>query len=280
MRRRVSIATASPTSPAAAPPAHARPGSSYRSDVVRRQRRLLDRYHRRHDLRAREELVRLCEPLVRSLAVRHAQREQLDDLVQVGMIGLLKAIERFDPTRGVSFSSFAVPTISGELKRHLRDHTWAVRPPRRILEGALDCDSAIDRLSARNGRGPTIAEIADDLGVSEERVLDGLLARKAATSASLDRPVGEEADATLGELLPCHDRALGDADDRLSLGAAMATLPPRERRIVALRFGEDLTQQEIADRVGLSQMHVSRLLRTSLAQLRLALGGAEVAPST
>jgi RNA polymerase sigma-B factor len=238
---------------------------------------LLERYHRHRDMRARDELVRICEPLVRSLAVRHAQRDQMDDLVQVGMIGLLKAIERFDPARGVSFSSFAVPTISGELKRHLRDHTWAVRPPRRVLEGALDCESAIDRLSARHGRPPTVAQIATDLGFSEERVLDGLLARKAATSTSLDRPVGEDADASLGELLPSWDQALGDADDRLSLGAAMATLPARERRIVALRFGRDLTQQEIADRVGLSQMHVSRLLRTSLQQLRLALDGAALA---
>jgi RNA polymerase sigma-B factor len=152
-----------------------------------------------------------------------------------------------------------------------------VRPPRRILEGALDCDASIDRLSARKGRPPTVAEIAGDLGFSEERVLDSLLARTAATTTSLDRPVGEEADVSLGELLPSWDPALGDADDRLSLGAAMATLPARERRIVALRFGRDLTQQEIADRVGLSQMHVSRLLRTSLSQLRQALDGAPLA---
>jgi RNA polymerase sigma-B factor len=256
-----------------------RPGSSsaYQSDVVRRQRRLLERYHRHGDIRARDELVRICEPLVRSLAVRHAQRDQLDDLIQVGMIGLLKAIDRFDPGRGVSFSSFAVPTISGELKRHLRDHTWSVRPPRRVLEGALDCDAAIERLSARHGRQPTVAEIAAELGCSEEHVLDSLLARRAATSTSLDRPVGEEADASLGDLIPSWDKALGDADDRLSLGAALATLPPRERRIVALRFGRDLTQQEIADRVGLSQMHVSRLLRISLQQLRQALDGSPVA---
>lgn len=224
--------------------------------------------------RYREVLVDRHIGLVEFLARRFRNRgEMLEDLVQVGTIGLLKAIDRFDLDREVEFSTYATPTIVGELKRHFRDKGWAVRVPRRLQELHLQLTKVVSQLGQELGRSPTIAEIATATGESEEAVLEGLEISQAYNFTSLDAPLdSEESGSTsFAEQLGSEDEHLENLEYRASLAPEMAKLPERERRILYLRFFKGLTQSEIADRLGISQMHVSRLLNRTLLQLREAL---------
>jgi RNA polymerase sigma-B factor len=224
------------------------------------------------DRRLRDELVEAHMGLAEYLARRFANRgEPLDDLVQVGLLGLVKAVDRFDPSRGVEFSTYATHTIAGELKRHFRDKGWAVRAPRRMQELYLRLTKVVGSLGQQLGRSPTIAELAVETQVSEEEVLEALEAGQAYRFASLDVPKGANGDGdTLGEGLGEDDPGLVDVESRVVLSPLMARLPPRQQVIVRLRFFEGLTQSEIASRLGISQMHVSRLLARSVAVLRAA----------
>jgi RNA polymerase sigma-B factor len=227
-------------------------------------------YARSHDPELRERLVARYLGLAEYLARRFANRgEPLEDLVQVASVGLIKAVDRFDPGRGVEFSTYATHTIVGELKRHFRDKGWAIRAPRRMQELYLRLGKAVASLSQELGRSPTIAELASELRASEEEVLEALEAGQAYRSASLDAPGSEEGEA-LATKLGGEDQSLEDAESRATLSPLLAQLQARERLILELRFFEGLTQSEIADRLGISQMHVSRLLARSVAQLRAA----------
>jgi RNA polymerase sigma-B factor len=209
-------------------------------------------------------------PLASRLAQRyHRGAEPLDDLVQVASLGLLKAIDRFDPARGTAFSSFAVPTITGELKRHFRDKGWALRVPRELQELAQRVDRATDRLVHELGRTPTVADIADALQITPEQVLEAREAATAYRAESLDRPCGDDQDtASVVDGLGTADPGYLQAEQSATLKAMMEVVSDREREILRLRFAEDLTQTEIGHRLGLSQMHVSRLLRQTITRLR------------
>ena len=221
-------------------------------------------------LRIRGELVELHLPLVEYLARRFRNRgEWLDDLTQVATIGLIKSIDRFDLERGVEFSTYATPTIVGEIKRHFRDKGWAVRVPRRLQELKLALTKAIGDLAQREGRAPTVAEIAAHLQMTEEEVLEGLESANAYSTVSLDAPDSGDDDApAVAESLGMLDDALEGVEYRESLKPLLEQLPPREKRILLLRFFGNMTQSQIAQEVGISQMHVSRLLARTLAQLR------------
>jgi RNA polymerase sigma-B factor len=232
---------------------------------------LFQRWRRNEDRRARDELIERFLPLARKLARRYVpSSEPYEDLVQVASLGLVKAVERFDPDRGFAFTSFAVPTIVGELKRYFRDTGWALHVDRGAQERARKVTEAQREISGRTGRMPTVDELSQYLEISQEEVLDGLQTAEAYGAVSLDAPaVGDE------EGTPSRLEAIGDEDERLvlidlraTIFAAAQCLPERERWILFLRFGEDLTQSEIAERVGVSQMQVSRLLRRSLQRLR------------
>jgi RNA polymerase sigma-B factor len=227
-------------------------------------------YARTGDVVLRDQLVAAHMGLAAYLARRFANRGQpLDDLVQVASLGLLKAVDRFDPGLGIEFSTFATTTIVGELKRHLRDKGWAVRAPRRMQELYLTLSQVVDTLGQERGRSPTIAELAAEVGVSEEDVLEALEAGQAYRFASLDAPGPESGSPeTLAERLGGEDEELARAEQRATLGPLLQQLPTRERRVVQLRFFEGLTQSEIARRLNISQMQVSRLLTRSVAQLR------------
>ena len=228
-----------------------------------------------HDrARLRERLVDQYIGLVEFLARRFRNRgEPLEDLVQVGTIGLLKAIERFDLEREVEFSTYATPTIVGELKRHFRDKGWAVRVPRRLQELHLELTKIVSTLGQELGRSPTVAEIAKAAGTSEENVLEGLEIAQAYNFTSLDAPIdSDDAGSTsFADQLGSEDDQLLNLEYRAALAPEMAKLPERERRILYLRFFKGMTQSEIADRLGISQMHVSRLLNRTLMRLREAL---------
>jgi RNA polymerase sigma-B factor len=224
--------------------------------------------------RYREQLVDQYIGLVEFLARRFRNRgEPLEDLVQVGTIGLLKAIDRFDLGREVEFSTYATPTVVGELKRHFRDKGWAVRVPRRLQELHLELSKTVSRLGQELGRSPTVAEIAEAASISEETVLEGLEIAQAYNFTSLDAPIdGDDAGSTsFADQLGGEDEHLENLEYRASLAPEMAKLPERERRILYLRFFRGMTQSEIADRLGISQMHVSRLLTRTLVRLRQAL---------
>ncbi|MGH9106892.1 MAG: SigB/SigF/SigG family RNA polymerase sigma factor [Acidimicrobiales bacterium] len=219
----------------------------------------------------REQLVAAHLGLAEYLARRFANRgEALDDLVQVASLGLIKAVDRFDPERGVEFSTYATHTIVGELKRHFRDKGWAIRAPRRMQELYLRLGKVVATLGQELGRSPTIPELAAEVKVSEEEVLEALEAGQAYRSASLDAPTGNEEGETLATRIGEDDPSLEGAESRATLSPLLAQLPPRERLILHLRFFQGLTQSEIATSLGISQMHVSRLLARSLAQLRSA----------
>jgi RNA polymerase sigma-B factor len=209
-------------------------------------------------------------PLAKHLAQRfHGRGEPLDDLVQIATVGLIKAIDRFDPEYGNDFAAYAVPTIVGEIKRHFRDRTWDIRVPRRLQELKLDINEATATLSQQLGRSPTIADIAAYLQKSEDEVIEGLEGARAYSAVSLQTLVGAGIDGTeLGDLFGQDDPDLALAEFRASLGPALDTLSPREQHIIILRFFGNLTQTQIAHHVGISQMHVSRLLARSLANLR------------
>lgn len=227
-------------------------------------------YARTGDVVLRDELVSAHMGLASYLARRFANRGQpLDDLVQVASLGLLKAVDRFDPGLGIEFSTYATTTIVGELKRHLRDKGWAVRAPRRMQELYLNLSQVIDTLGQELGRSPTIGELAAEAGVSEEDVLEALEAGQAYRFASLDAPKGDgEGGDSLGERLGEEDTELARAEGRATLDPLLHQLPSKQRHVVELRFFEGLTQSEIARRLGISQMQVSRLLTRSVAQLR------------
>jgi RNA polymerase sigma-B factor len=220
--------------------------------------------------RIRATLVELHLPLVEYLARRFRNRgEWLDDLTQVATIGLIKSIDRFDLERGVEFSTYATPTIVGEIKRHFRDKGWAVRVPRRLQELKLSLTKAIGELAQREGRAPTVSELAAHLQMSEEEVLEGLESANAYSTVSLDAPDSGDEDApAVADSLGMIDDALEGVEYRESLKPLLERLPPREKKILLLRFFGNMTQSQIAAELGISQMHVSRLLARTLTQLR------------
>src|ERR1700733_5844529 len=227
-------------------------------------------YARTRDLVLRDQLVMAHMGLAPYLARRFANRGQpLDDLIQVASLGLLKAVERFDPDLGIEFSTYATTTIVGELKRHLRDKGWAVRAPRRMQELYLTLSRVVDSLGQELGRSPNIAELAAEVQASEEDVLEALEAGQAYRFASLDAPRPDaDTQEALGERLGQEDVHLAPAEERPTLDPLLDQLPVRQRQVVQLRFFEGLTQSEIARRLGISQMQVSRLLTRSVSQLR------------
>jgi RNA polymerase sigma-B factor len=242
-----------------------------RAARAQEDRRLLVRYHREGDPAAREQLVTRFLPLARQLARRYQRGgEQLDDLIQVASLGLLKAIDRFDPARETAFSSFAVPTILGELKRHFRDKGWSVRVPRDLQELAVKVDRVGDEMSRELGRAPTPAELAERTGTTLEQVLEAREASAAYRAVSLDRPRSEDEEEgdSFADAFGVVDPGFGLAEDAATVERLMRVLNEREREVLRLRFEEDLTQSEIGQRVGVSQMHVSRLIRQSIARLR------------
>ena len=231
-------------------------------------RALFREYQKSHSQQLREELIEAHLGLVEYLSRRFAGRgEPLEDLIQVATIGLIKAVDRFDPEREVEFSTYATPTIVGELKRHFRDKGWAVRVPRRLQELNLQLGEIMGQLAQKLGRSPTVAEMAQAAGTTEEEVLEGLDSAHAYTLTSLDAPAGDE-DLALREQIGSEDEALELLEYRTSLMPLLEELPPRERTMLYLRFFRGMTQSEIAERLGISQMHVSRLLAKTLATLR------------
>lgn len=232
---------------------------------------LLRAYHERGDLAARDRLVEQQLPLVRSLARRYAGRgEPLDDLVQVASIGLIKAIDRFDVDRGVELSTYAIPTIVGELKRYFRDTGWAVHVPRRLKELSVRLNHSIEELGTVLGRSPTVAELADAVGADEEEIIEALDASRAYTAVSLSVPADEEG-AVRVDLLGEDEAGYETSEHRADLLPGFERLDERERRILHLRFNGGLTQSQIAKEVGISQMHVSRLIRRALETMRIEL---------
>ncbi|MBV9291008.1 MAG: RNA polymerase sigma factor SigF [Frankiales bacterium] len=220
--------------------------------------------------RVRDELVEMHLPLVEYLARRFRNRgEPLDDLVQVATIGLIKSVDRFDLERGVEFSTYATPTIVGEIKRHFRDKGWAIRVPRRLQELKLSLAKATSELSQKNGRAPTVAELAQHLELSEDEVLEGLESANAYSAVSLDAPdTGDDDSPAVADSLGTTDESLEGVEYRESLKPLLEKLPPREKKILLLRFFGNMTQSQIAAELGISQMHVSRLLARTLANLR------------
>ena len=254
-------------------------GAGYRRSAedrggrTREDRRLLERYHHHGDLAAREALVERFLPLARQLARRYQRgSEPLDDLIQVASLGLLKAIDRFEPDRPTAFSSFAVPTILGELKRHFRDRGWSVRVPRDLQELAVRVERVGEDLTRQLGRAPTPGEIGEQVGATTEQVLEAREAAGAYRAISLDRPRDEddENDGGMADSMGVEDPGFGLAEDAATVERLMDVLGDREREVLRLRFVEDLTQSEIGARVGVSQMHVSRLIRQAVERLREA----------
>jgi RNA polymerase sigma-B factor len=239
---------------------------------ARRQRqdqRLMER-HRHGDARARDQLIERYMPLARSLALRYRRAsEPLDDLVQVASVGLVKAVDRWDPDRGLAFSSYAVPTILGELRRYFRDSTWDVRPARDLQELCLAVEEARDALWIELGRSPTVGDITAHLRRSPEEVIEALQATEGRSVRSLDAPVHEEEgdSASAGELIGDVDPGYDRVEAGVTIERMTGILDDRAREILRLRFRDDLLQSEIAERVGCSQMHVSRIIRSSLERL-------------
>jgi RNA polymerase sigma-B factor len=231
---------------------------------------LFHEYRRTGARATRNRLVEAHRGLAASIAHDYRDRGvELDDLVQIAMLGTLKAVERYEPERGIPFSSFASRTINGEIKRYFRDRTWAVRPPRSAQERHLDLRRTSAALTLRLGRGPKVAELAEELNLTSEEVLEAMEAGAAYRATSLDaRRPGDEEGLTLGDRLPSEEAASRPAEVRVLVGQLLDSLPEREAEILRLRFYDELTQTEIADRIGISQMHVSRLIRRCLLDLR------------
>ena len=232
---------------------------------------LLRRYHESGDLAAREQLIERYMSLVRSLARRYSYRgEQLEDLVQIGAIGLIKAIDRFDVNRGVELTTYATPNIIGEIKRHFRDKGWSVRVPRGLQELNVQVSKLIEQLTVQLGRSPTIPELAKAAGVEEEAVLEALESGRAYSSVSLSTGGGSDEDGELDPLesLGTMEHEYEISEDRAVLAPGFKVLDERERRILHLRFFRGMTQSQIAAQIGISQMHVSRLIRRSLEKIR------------
>lgn len=222
----------------------------------------------------RDRIVALMLPLAQNLARRFAGRGvDLDDLHQVAGLGLVQAVNRFDPSRGSDFVSFAIPTITGEVKRYFRDHSWATRVPRRVKDLSLALSTATETLAQRLGRSPTAAELAGELGVDVGEVIEAVAAQGSYSAQSLDSPVSREGEqgVTLADTLAADDAALENAENYLALRPILDRLPDRQKRIVVMRFFEERTQTEIAREVGISQVHVSRLLAKTFEQIRAEL---------
>jgi len=239
-------------------------------------RELFREYARTKDLEVRERLVLAHMGLAKYLAGKFAYRgEPVEDLIQVAQVGLLQAIDRYDPARGVAFSTYATATIVGEIKRYFRDKTWAIHVPRRLRELNNSLMRAVDRLSASLGRSPTIGEIAEDSGVPFEDILEALEVGRAYNPASLEADIGgdgHEDGASLSDYIGAEDPELRRTDDRHTIEEALASLPDRERTIVRMRYYEERSQVEIAKHLGISQMHVSRIQREALRRLGAKLG--------
>ena len=232
---------------------------------------LLRKYHEEGDLHAREKLIEQYMSLVRSLARRYSYRgEQFEDLVQIGAIGLIKAIDRFDLDRGVELTTYATPNIIGEIKRHFRDKGWSVRVPRGLQELNVQLSRLVEQLTVQEGRSPTITELAKAAGVEEEEVLEALESGRAYSSLSLNSGGGSDEDGDLDPLesIGTEERQYEVSEDRAVLAPGFRVLDERERKILHLRFFKGLTQSQIAQQVGISQMHVSRLIRRSLEKIR------------
>ena len=249
---------------------HRAPGEERRERDARWER-LLRRY-RDGDRAAREHLVEEMLPLVNQLARRYSGKAPHDDLVQAGLFGLSKALQRFDMTAGSTLSSYAVPTMLGEMRRHLRDHTWSVRVPRGLQEDVLRVNRAVGELESRLGQSPTPQQVAERVGLELEQVVEALMAGRAYRATSMEERVGGETDdLTLADTLGGEDPELGRRELVVALRQARHVLDDRERFVLHLRFAEDRTQTEIAERIGVSQMQVSRILRAMLGKLRLEL---------
>jgi len=247
------------------------PRSQLNANRARKDRALFERYHDDDDPVDREMLVERFLPLARRLASRYRSSEEpFDDLFQVACLGLINAIDRFDLERGIAFSSYAVPTILGEIRRHFRDRTWAVRVPRDLVELSQRVDRAVSHLTVALHRRPTIAEISDKGGVGDEEVLEALEASGAYRAISLEAPRGGDGDDgdTLGDTISIDDARLQRAEQRALLAHLMRRVTPREREVLLLRFVGDLTQAEIGERIGLSQMQVSRIIPRALLRLQ------------
>jgi RNA polymerase sigma-B factor len=239
---------------------------------ARQERRLVERYHLHGDLAAREELIRRFLPLARQLAVRSSRGDSLDDVFQVASAALVKGVDRYDPERGSALSSYLVPTILGEIRRHFRDFHWAMHMPRDMHDKMMAARTAGDALWQRLGRAPKPSELADELGISTEEALELHEAQTALAVRSLDAPRGGRAEDDEGDDLASFvgdlDGRLEAVEDRSVLAAGIRALPERERLILKLRFEDELLQHQIGERLGISQMHVSRLLRRALERLR------------
>ncbi len=242
---------------------------------------LLRKYHEEGDLTAREKLIEQYMSLVRSLARRYSYRgEQLEDLVQIGAIGLIKAIDRFDLERGVELTTYATPNIIGEIKRHFRDKGWSVRVPRGLQELNVQLSRLVESLTVELGRSPTIPELAKAAGVEEEAVLEALESGRAYSSLSLSAGSGDgDEDLDPMESIGTEEHQFEVSEDRAVLAPGFRVLDERERKILQLRFFDGLTQSQIAQQVGISQMHVSRLIRRSLEKIRDEISADEPAPS-
>lgn len=235
--------------------------------------KLFAAYRRTGERRLRDELIEMNIGLAEAVARRFGGRgERHDDLLQVALVGLLKSVERFDPDRGLAFSSFATPTIEGELKRHFRDKRWAVRVPRRLQEQMLEVNQSVATLSQRAGRSPTIDEIAADTHLTTEEVLEALEAGRAIVAASIDNDERDSGRGTVIDVQGEVDSGMEQVEQRMMVAKLLDSLPDRERTIVALRFYDGLTQSEIADRFGVSQMQISRILARTLDRLRAGAG--------
>jgi len=247
------------------------------ADTRETERWLLVRYHEEGDLAAREELCERFLPLARDLALRYTYTDEpIEDLVQVASLGLIKAIDRFEPGRGTKFTSYAAPTILGELKRHFRDKGWSLHVPRDLQERTLALSRATEILSKELGRSPKVREVAEHLGCSVEQVLEAQEAAASYEAASLDAPATRDdgESAALVDLLGRDDSSFELVEDREAIASTWLDLPEVERQVLELRFMHDLTQREIGERIGYSQMHVSRLLRRALNRLESAAAAA------
>jgi RNA polymerase sigma-B factor len=222
----------------------------------------------------RERLITEHMPVAHNIAHRFRNRnENVEDLTQVAAMGLVKAIDRFEPASGNDFMSFAVPTITGEVRKHFRDTGWSIRVPRPLKELHTKISSASSELSQQLDRAPTPSEIAERLGIDKAQVIEGLQVANAQHSSSLDEMLAPDGDVPLGDTLGDYDVALAGVEDRVTLRPLLDELPDRERQVIALRFFRNMTQTQIAERIGVSQMHISRLLSRTLAKLRDGLGG-------
>ena len=250
---------------------------SHGADARETERRLLVRYHDEGDIAAREELCERFLSLARDLALRYTYTDEpLDDLVQVASLGLIKAIDRFEPGRGTKFTSYAAPTILGELKRHFRDKGWSLHVPRDLQERTLAVSRATETLSKELRRSPKVREVAEHLGCSVEQVLEAQEAAASYEAASLDAPTSRDDGeaASLVDFMGDEDSSYELVESRDAIASTWRDLPAVEQRVVQLRFVDDLTQREIGERIGYSQMHVSRLLRRALNRLEAAAAAA------